>query len=131
MVVPVDEMKECEKRIDLDFTNQDISAETASNYFQSSFARSMAFQTSNQCKSLDSGYVRTDYEEGETYCDYMPGCNPVFANVSKSANVSSVKSFAESFRNKATSSNKYIQVLFRSFVFFFFFFVLRLIRVTL
>lgn len=70
----------------------------------------MAFQNAAQYKSVDSDYILADYEH--LCCNYMPGCNPVFANVSKSASVSSVKSYAKpkpstpSRRNSAQVNEK-------------------------
>lgn len=99
-------MKEAEKEIDFDFSNQTLSESMNGGYFQSSFARLMALQNTNQCKSLDSTFLRDTFHESETVCDYMPGCDPIFANISKSANVSSAKLYAESFKNRTLTSNK-------------------------
>lgn len=99
-------MKEAEKEIDFDFTNQTLSDSMNGGYFQSSFARLMALQNTNQCQSLDSTFMRDNFPDNETASDYMPGCDPIFANISKSANVSSAKSYAESFKNRTLTSNK-------------------------
>lgn len=99
-------MKEAEKEIDFDFSNQTLSDSMNGGYFQSSFARLMALQNTSQCKSLDSTFLHDNFHENDTGCDYMPGCDPIFANISKPANVSSAKLFAESFKNRTLTSNK-------------------------
>lgn len=104
-------MKESERaNVDSDYGTVDMT-ESANNYFKSSFARSMACQNAGICKSVDRDYIRTDMQD-EYYADYMPGYPPVFANISKSANVSPVKSFTKSNKSSVHARRNSAQVIF-------------------